>query len=371
MDENISMRNDIKYWVAISNIDEMGPVRFKNLYSFFSSMQSAWQANASQLRQAGLADKIANNFLSSRNKINPDEEMEKLMKEKIQTVTILDDGYPKLLKELYAPPAVLYYKGKLIDSRDKFGVGVVGTRKFSAYGKRVTENLAAELAKQNITIISGLALGIDTLAHTAVVQQKGRTIAVMGAGLAEQNIYPSINRYLADKIVEENGLLLSEYPIDMMPLKQNFPQRNRIISGLSIGVIIIEAPERSGALLTARYALEQNRDVFAVPGNIFQENSVGPHNLIKMGAKLVASAEDVLEALNLQQVMETAPRREITADNHEEEILLGLLSAEPIHINDIIKKSGIGTSLVNSTIALMEIKGKVKNLGNMMYVIEK
>jgi len=362
------MRDDIKYWVAISSVENIGPKRFKKIYSYFSSMQAAWESSASELKLTGLEEKMIAGFLEMRKKIKPDEEMMKLDKEKIRAITILDDAYPALLKEIYLPPAILYYKGKISDDRDRFAVGVVGTTKFSTYGKQIVENLIPNLAKRGITIVSGMALGIDTLAHKATIGENGRTIAVLGSGLAKQRIYPSVNRYLVDRIIEENGLIVSEYHINMLPLKQNFPQRNRIISGLSAGIMVIEAPEQSGALITARCALEQNRDVFAVPGDIFRTNSTGPHNLIKMGAKLVSSADDVLEALNLRHLIGATESKVITADNEEEKILLQILSLEPRHINEIIKLSGLDTPSVGSTITLMEMKGKVRNLGGMMYI---
>ena len=363
------MREDIKYWIAISKINGIGPAKFKQLYSYFDSMEAAWQADRTDLIQAGLYSNLVDNFLIERKKINPDRGYEYMVREKIEAVTILDDDYPWMLKQIFSAPAVLYYRGKLKDEASRADVAIVGTRKFSAYGKQTTEKICDQLSKEGISIVSGLALGIDAIAHQAAVKNNSRTVAVLGSGVDSANIYPAINRGLARNIIGNGGAILSEFLPGTKPIKQNFPLRNRIISGLSVGVIIIEAPESSGALLTARYALEQNREVMAVPGNIFQTNSIGPHNLIKMGAKLVTGAADVLEALGLEPKNRYIEDKKISADSREEKILLELLSSEPIDINELIKKSGLDTATVNSTIILMEIKGKIKNIGGMRYII--
>jgi DNA processing protein len=254
---------------------------------------------------------------------------------------------------------------------DEFAVAMVGTRKYSSYGKQVAMSIAHELANQGITTVSGLAIGIDALVHEATVNNNGRTIAVLGSGIGEADIYPAINRYLAKKVIDKGGLVLSEYPPGTVPIKQNFPQRNRIISGLAVATLVVEAPESSGALLTAQYALEQNRDVMAVPGSIYSPNAVGPNNLIKMGAKLVSSADDVLEALNMKQVKEFIDNRKIVPETKEEALILEILTNEPIHIDELIKRTGLATAQANSTLVLMEMKGKVRNIGNMMYVIAR
>lgn len=365
------MSNDKKYWLGFSKINGIGAIRFKKIYSGFSSMEEAWHAEAFKFKSIGLEDSVIENILEERKNINLDEEIEKLHREQIEVVTLLDDKYPKLLKEIYDPPALLYYKGNLEDERDEFAIGAVGTRKFSAYGKLATERIIGQLAKNDISIVSGLALGIDSVAHEITLANSGRTVSVVGGGLSQENIYPSKNRYLFERIIGNGGLILSEYPPETMPLKGHFPRRNRIIAGLSVATLVIEAPERSGALITAKYALEFNRDVLAVPGNINSFNSAGANNLIKLGAKLVTSASDVLEVLDLKQIKNFVANRKIVADSKEEEILLGILSDEPIHINELIKNSRLDTPVVNSTLVLMEMRGKVKNLGNQMYVVAK
>ncbi len=361
--------NDLKYWLGFSNIQGIGTVRFKKLYNYFDSMASAWQADFKAFKQAGLENSVIQNIVEERKNINLDEELEKLVATDIKAITILDKNYPKLLKEIYNPPALLYYRGNLVETGDEFAVAIVGTRKFSTYGKQVTETLTAELVNQGVITVSGLALGIDSITHTITVKNKGRTISVLGSGLDQQNIYPSSNRYLAEQILATNGLLISEYPPGTMPLQGYFPQRNRIIAGLAIATLVIEAPESSGALITAKHALEFNRDVLAIPGNIYNLNAKGTNNLIKLGAKLITGVEDVLETLNIKEVKDFISTKKITPDSKEEEILIKLLSHEPIHINELIKNSKLDTPIVNSTIVLMEMKGKVKNLGNNMYVL--
>ena len=207
------MLDDLKYWVAISHIPGIGPQRFKKLYSFFSSMENAWQASLFNLKQAGLEDKIAKNFLSAKLHINPDECMSIMDKEKIKAITIHDNKYPKLLKEIYSPPAILYYRGQIEHKYDNLSVGIVGTRRFTSYGRQATEKIVSDLARQGVAIVSGLALGIDTLAHQITLTQKGRTVAVLGCGLANQDIYPAANRHLADEIISNQGLLLSEFQL--------------------------------------------------------------------------------------------------------------------------------------------------------------
>lgn len=288
---------EAKYFNAFNLINGIGPIAFKKLLSHFELLKTAWSANISEFSQTGLNKSVIEQIKIRRSQINPDWEMEKLIKEKVDLITIKDKNYPKLLKEIYAPPALVYVRGNL-ESNDQFSLGIVGTRKLSPYGCQITPLITADLVRAGLTIVSGLAKGIDTLAHQATIKAKGRTIAVLGAGVDKKSIYPAINKQLAEEIVQ-NGALISEFPINTQPAVQNFPQRNRIISGLSLGTLVIEAPERSGALITARDALEQNRDVFAIPGHALSPNSLGTNQLIKMGAKLVTQASDILEELNI------------------------------------------------------------------------
>ena len=364
------MHDQAKYFIAFNQFHEkIGPARIKKLLGYFENLKNAWQASQPEMEEAGLETEIAQEVCSRRISINPEKELEKLAKEKLSVITILDENYPRLLKEIYDPPALLYIKGQIIPEDEK-ALAIVGTRNASAYGQQAAVYLTGQLAQTELTIVSGLARGIDTLAHLAALQNNGRTIAVIGSGLDMASIYPPSNRKLAEQIAHQ-GAVVSEYPLGSPALKHHFPARNRIISGLSLGTLVIEAPEKSGALLTARHALEQNREVFAVPGSIFSLTSNGPNNLIKLGAKLVTSVQDILEELNLKNLTEQIHVRQIIPDNEQEAKILDLLSDEPVHIDKIVDQTKMDTSKVNSAIALMEMKGKIRNLGGMNYVIAR
>lgn len=354
------------YWIFFSLIPSIGPRRFKKIYSYFGSLKEAYEADFVDLLKTGLEEKVIHEILQGKNEIDLEKEWQKLEKEKINITTIKDENYPTLLKEIYDPPAVLYWQGEFIKPSE-FLFAVVGTRKPSSYGRLATFALVKPLANNQITIVSGLALGIDALAHQATLESKGRTIAVLGSGVNQ--IHPRANYRLAEKILEKGGLIISEFPLDSPPLKAHFPQRNRVISGLCLGTLIIEAPQKSGALITARYALEQNREVFCLPGSIFSQNSLGPNNLIKMGARPATTYTDILEALNLEMAPEFQENQVISPDTAEEEIILKILSREPLHIDKIIEESKLKPSIINSCLTLMEMKGKVKNIGGMHYIL--
>jgi DNA processing protein len=286
--------------------------------------------------------------------------------ENIRKIALKDEEYPGLLKEVSGPPKELYIKGKILP-QDKVAVAIVGTRKYTNYGKQVAFDIGGKLARLGITIVSGLARGIDTFAHQAALEVNGRTIAVLGSGLDKASFFPPPNYCLGEKISQQ-GAVISEYPPGVHGTKFTFPERNRIISGLSLGVIVIEAPEKSGALITAALALDQNREVFAVPGPIYEKNSIGTNRLIKMGAKLVTDVEDILEELNLSHLL-TTPKKKIKPDNKEEEIILSILSLQPTHIDEIIKISKLPTGIVNSTLMILELKRTIRNLGKGNYII--
>ncbi len=362
--------NDLKYWVALNHFPKFGPARFKKLKKYFPDLKQAFLAPISELKQAGLEENLAAEFVAARDKINPDEIMEKLTRENIRVIILTDKNYPRLLQEIYSPPPLLYYRGNL-EAKNEFTFAVVGTRKYTAYGRQITENLVADLARHNLTIVSGLALGIDTLAHATAMATGGRTLAVLGSGLDRQSVYPTANRYLLDEIIAGAGAIISEFPPGTPPLKHHFPQRNRIISGLSLGVLVVEAGEKSGALITANHALEQNREVFAVPGNIYSPASFGPNKLIKLGAKPVTAAADIIEALNLAQITAYVDNRKIMPETAEEEKIIACLTREPIHIDELIRQTELDTSLINSTLTIMEMKGMVKNLGGRQYVLAR
>lgn len=355
--------NNKIYWFFFSLVPEIGPKKIFQLLNHFQNIKELFEAGQKDLKKTGLDEKTINNISGAKNEIDWQKKYHELEEKNIKIVAFPEENYPRLLKEIYSPPLVLYYKGKL--TPEEYPLAVVGTRKTSSYGRQITEEIVRPLAVAKITIISGLALGIDTLAHQAALSASGRTIAVLGSGLGL--IYPRTNQKLAEKIIESGGLIFSEFPPDYPPLKNNFPRRNRIISGLSLGTLIIEAPIKSGALITARYSLEQNREVFAVPGPIYAENATGTNNLIKMGAKAVTEYTDILEALNLEMAEKYLENKKISPETKEEKIILEILALESLHIDKIIEHSKIEPSVATSTLTIMEMKGLVKNLGGMQY----
>jgi DNA processing protein len=283
----------------------------------------------------------------------------------IKKISIEDENYPKLLKEIKDPPKILYYLGEIKLSENYFAI--VGTRRFSSYGKQVALEIAGDLAEAGLTIVSGFATGIDTFAHQATIERGKRTIAVLGTGLDEKSIYPKSNLKLVNEILEIGGCLISEYPPGTHGSEFTFPQRNRIISGLSLGVLVVEAKEKSGALITANFAFSQKRKVFAIPGPIYSSNSRGPHFLIKKGAKLVENADDILKELNLPGLKPDV--RPLVGETKEENLILEVLKEESLYIDKIIEKTKLLAPMVASTLAILEIKDKVKNLGGNVYAI--
>ncbi|MCK4843683.1 MAG: DNA-processing protein DprA, partial [Dehalococcoidia bacterium] len=275
--------------------------------------------------------------------------------------------YPAPLKEIYDYPPVLYVKGNP-PFQDQPCLAVVGTRRPTIYGRQVTEEIVTDLARSGITIVSGLARGIDSVAHRAALDAGGRTVAVFASGL--DIIYPGENAKLAQAITER-GALLSEHPLGVKPRPESFPLRNRIMSGLSLGVLVVEAGERSGALITAHQAVEQDRDVFAIPGSILSPASQGTNHLIQEGAKLVRSSEDILQELNLAIAVQQSEFKEFSPVDEAESAILKQLSSEPNHIDEICRRSGLTTPQVSSTLAMLELKGIARQVGNMNYVLAR
>lgn len=286
--------------------------------------------------------------------------------EEIKEIRIEDKDYPELLRKIADPPKVLYFKGEI--KKEEFCFGVAGSRIPSAYGKQVTLDIVGKLAERGLIIVSGLASGIDTFAHQVCVGKKKRTIAVLGTGLDEKSIYPRSNLGLARDIVKNGGCLISELPPGAPGSKFTFPERNRIISGLSYGVLIVEAKNKSGSLITARYTFQQKRILFAVPGPIYSSNSAGPHKLIKRGAKLVDNYNDILRELNLPILGSNETADE---ENQEEHLILQTLEEGPLHIYKIIEKTDLKANIVVNTLADLEKKEKVKNLWGNIYVLIK
>jgi len=352
--------HDLKYWLAISRLSQIGSARLLKLWHYFKNMEAAWNASRESLREAKLDERSIEIFFLEKNKINPEELLTELDEHHIQVARIIDPIYPPLLKQIYDPPALLYFLGKLEDEHTP--LAIVGTRKISSYGTRLIKDIVPHLVAQEITTISGLALGVDALVHIETLRAQGRTIAVLGGGLDSQNLYPSSNRYLANKIVAENGSLISEYPPGTMPLKQHFPRRNRIISGLAQGVLIVEGDLESGSMITAQLALDQNREIMAIPGSIYSSNSSGPNNLIKKGATLITSYNDILEVLNLKEI--STPQKTYVPINEIEKIILDFLNADTQDIDEIIRKSGKSTAVIHSCLTILELKHVIRKLDN-------
>lgn len=354
-----------EYWVAFTKIDGIGPSKTLRLFERLDSLEQAWQASPSELQQAGLDLKAAQAVARARQTTDLAAELPKLAAAGVHAIAWPDERYPKLLRHVANPPAVLYVRGEL-RPEDDLAVAVVGTRLPTPYGRQVAQKLAGELASKGVTIASGLARGIDAEAHRAAIAAGGRTVAVLGSGL--DVMYPREHAALAREIAQ-HGAVLSDYPLGTKPDAVHFPARNRIVSGLSLGTIVIEAGEISGALITARFAGEQGRDVFAVPGSIFSKQSFGVHRLIQDGAKLVASTQDVLDELNLglvahQLEMPVAP----TPEDPVEAALLASLSTEPRHIDEVARAAQMPVAQVSSTLTLMELKGLVRQVGALSYV---
>lgn len=349
------MNENLKYWLALNKVPGLGPVRLKKLLEQYPSAQAACAA-------IGCAIPDINNDLLALNKINA------------HALTIDDPAYPFSLKNIHDPPPVLFVKGDLVPE-DNRAIAIVGTRQPSRYGLAIAEKIACQLAQGGLTVVSGLALGIDTAAHQGALRANGRTIAVLGSGI--DKIAPLTNSALAEKI-ERHGAVVSEFPLGQEPDKWTFPQRNRIIAGLSLGVIVVEGHYDSGAMITAKQALEQGREVFAVPGNVEIEQSKGPHWLIKQGAKLVESVEDVLEELKFQmpndksQINLKSQISKIKPANlsPDEEKIFALLSEEPKQLDAIAFEAGWPVQQASACLTLLEIKKLVRQLPGKLFVQE-
>ena len=361
-----SLVPDLPYWIAFTRVPSVGRVRVGMLEERFGSLEAAWGASAGELRAAGLDPHVVSAITEVRPQIDPDEELERVQAAGIGVLTWHDPAYPRLLREIDDLPPVLYVQGELTDD-DQRSVTVVGTRKPTSYGKEVAAHLAGDLARAGVTIVSGLARGIDGVAHRAALEAGGRTMGVLGSGLDVP--YPPEHAGLMRQIAEQ-GAVISEYPLGTKPEARHFPRRNRVLSGLSLGTLVVEAPEQSGTLSTIRSALEQNREVFCVPGSIYSPQSAVTNRLIQEGAKLVMAAEDILEELNLSAVAshQTPLPGLFEAETGDEAALYEALNSEPQHIDDLSRRTEIPVTRVTGTLAVMELKGQIRQVGRMNYV---
>ncbi|MCB8991224.1 MAG: DNA-protecting protein DprA [Ardenticatenaceae bacterium] len=360
--------SDLKYWIGFNIVKGIGPAKLQALLDYFASLEQAWQANQAQLEKIGFDRRAIKSFFETRAALDLDAALAQVQKQGVQVITWDSLDYPAYLREIPNAPPVLYMHGAL-DEGDRLAVAVVGTRRLTSYGRKITHDLVVGLVNNGVTIVSGLARGIDAIAHKTALEMNGRTIGVLGSGL--DCIYPSEHRQLAQQIAQGYGAVISEYALGVQPEAKNFPPRNRVISGLSLGVIVIEAGERSGALITSNFALEQGREVFAVPGNINSPASKGTNHLIQQGAKLVTSVDDVLDELNLKLVVEQTAVQLALPETAEEAAMIAHLSGQPVHVDELCRATGLPTALVSSTLTMMELKGMVQQVGGMNYVLRE
>lgn len=352
------------YWLAFNRVAGIGPARLNALLELCGSIEVAWRAPIPTLRAARIDRVTIEALLDARRRIEPSQEVALLTRRDVSALTWDDADYPEALRHIDRSPPVLYVRGTLLPE-DEIAVAVVGTRHASPYGREVAHNVATELARNGVTVVSGLAIGVDTVAHRAALDAGGRTIAVLGSGVDQ--LYPLQNRQLGEEIIR-SGAIVSDYPLGARPEARNFPPRNRIISGLSRAVVIVEAGERSGALITAEFAAEQGRDLWAVPGSILTPGSAGANRLIREGASPLISMDDLLRTLEIERrTAQRTARTTIPVDN-QESALLSLLAFEPRHLDDIVRAANQGASSVGALLTILELKGAVRQAAPLTYV---
>lgn len=357
--------------ITLSLIDGVGSAIIQKLLGFFGSAEEVLAASYQELSQVmGLTPDLCRKIVDQRDKVPISEELKLIEKHVCKVITIHDEAYPPGLQTIFDPPQILYVKGELLP-QDSMAISIVGSRRATNYGKNVCDQLSRQLAVNGFTVVSGFARGIDSISHRAALEAGGRTIAVMGNGLSF--VYPAENAKLMEEIAG-SGACISEFPMSVPPMGTNFPRRNRVISGLSLGTLIIEASEKSGSLITARLAAEQGREVFAVPGEIFSKMSKGTHNLIKQGAALVETVEDIISALSLDisraSEAQAAPEIEKPPDVKlvdEEQTVWDALAHTPTHIDDIARLSELPPSKVSSILVMLELKGIIQQLPGKMF----
>lgn len=364
------MNDDPKfYWVALNLVKGIGAARMRLLLEYFGQASAAWQATVGELQRAGLSPRVAEALTYTRQNRLAERAWETIERQQISVLTWQDPAYPHRLNEIDQSPPVLYIRGA-IEAADDFAVAIVGTRRASAYGRQVAGELAEALAHNGLSVVSGLARGIDAIAHETCLKHGGRTLAVLGSGVDQ--IYPPEHRRLAEQIAGNGGAqgaVISDYPPGAAPEAANFPPRNRIISGLSLAVVVVEAGEKSGALITAAFAAEQGRRVFAVPGSLYAPQSRGANRLIQEGAHLLLGVQDILDLLNLRQAGQQQAARAILPGDATEAALLTVLSDQPLHVDEISQRSDLPIAQVSASLTLMELKGLVRQVGGMHYVL--
>ncbi len=358
--------DDLAYWVAMSRVPGIGYGRLRQLKAHFGSLERAWGASCNQLTTSGLDERVATDFCEARKTLSPQSELAGLQRHGVCALTVYDPGYPLLLAETHDCPPVLYVRGQLPHS-DSLLLAVVGTRRPTAYGRQVTAELVEGFVSAGVVTVSGLARGIDTLVHRETLECGGTTIAVLAGGL--DLVYPAENLTLAQRILER-GALISEHPPRTRLRREHFLRRNRIMSGMSRGTVVIEAGERSGALSTARNALDQNREVFSVPGSIYSPASGGTNRLIQQGeGKLIMSSSDVLTEFGIDPSLEKAERLHTWQADSVQVRLLAQMGSSPVHSDELARLLALPSQDVAAALTLMELHGIVRNLGSMHYVV--
>lgn len=337
---------------------------------YFGTNENGWIAHGKDLRAAGLSDAVVNRFLHERSCVSPDQEWERMRRENVSVILSGDSQYPTLLKELYDAPFALFVRGRLPNTWST-ALAVVGTRRLTTYGMQIAGPIVSELVDHGFVIISGLAIGIDAVAHTAAVQRKGVTLAVLGGGIDVASVQPKRNAYLAEQMIEHGGCLISEYPVGTRPMRTSFPQRNRIIAGCARGVLVIEAPRSSGALITAKIALDENREVFAVPGAITNPAAAGANLLLQRGAHVVLSGQDIADYFGMVRSRDATPSTAPAPSDLDpaERALYECLSSDPIHADTLAVRAKLDIEVTLRTLVIMELKGVAAHTGPLTYIL--
>jgi DNA processing protein len=391
----------LRYWIGFNRAKGIGPARLNALIQHCGGIEAAWNASPKEWQAAGLDQRTVGSLKRTRETCNLDAELRAVERLGARVITFVDDEYPPLLRQIYDPPPILYVKGTLTKA-DHWAIAVVGTRRATAYGKTMAQTLVAPLVQRGLTIVSGLARGIDAIAHQTALEAGGRTIAVMANGIDQ--VYPPEHRELAAAITEQ-GALITEHPVGEEPEAAHFIPRNRIVSGLCLGTVVVEAAETSGALKTANLALDQGREVFAVPGNALAPTSKGPNALIQAGAKMITSADDILNELKIEGIVpkdsakdrarrrvantalaknapsvplappvadsargEAAEAAEDVPTSQTEALVLRYLSATPQHVDELTQQCGLSVAQVTTALTLLELRGLIENVGAMQYI---
>ena len=352
-----------QYLLCLSAYLGFGPASSRALYARLGSWQAVYEATGAAIESTGLSPQATAKFLAWRNSFQPQQYLDKLAQEKLETIICDEEDYPELLLQIHQPPLVLFYQGDISILNSHLSLAVVGSRSPSGYGQQLAKMLVPPVAAAGVVISSGLAIGIDSLAHRAALDAGGLTAAIIGSGLDRASLYPASNQALAAKIIGSGGVVISEFPPGTPGFQSNFPRRNRLIAGVSEATLVLEAAAKSGSLITARYALEQNREVMTVPGPIGQQLSAGPNELIKQGARVVTDADDLLSFFGLNQTPSAAPLN-LTAD---EIVIYQELASGPKTADELKLLLNLDICVITTTLSLLELKGAASHLGGGQY----